>query len=58
MRRLLLGLSLMVFALSAAADEPKPNTLTPKEIADGWLMLFDGETTFGWKALQGAAAGG
>src|SRR5262249_22709923 len=27
---------------------PKPNTLTPKEAADGWLLLFDGETTFGW----------
>ena len=43
-----------LFALLAsgpafADDKPKPNTLTPKEIADGWLMLFDGETTFGWK---------
>jgi hypothetical protein len=41
------------FALAGplrAADEPaKPNTLTPQEIADGWLLLFDGETTFGWK---------
>jgi hypothetical protein len=35
---------------AAAAGEKKPNSLTPKEIADGWLMLFDGETTFGWKA--------
>jgi hypothetical protein len=34
----------------ARADEPaKPNQLTPKEIADGWISLFDGETTFGWK---------
>jgi hypothetical protein len=31
-----------------AADATKPNTLTLKEIADGWLLLFDGETTFGW----------
>jgi hypothetical protein len=23
--------------------------LTKKEVADGWIMLFDGETTFGWK---------
>lgn len=30
-------------------DKPKPNVLTPKEIADGWIRLFDGETTFGWK---------
>lgn len=34
---------------AAADDKPKPNTLTPKEAADGWLLLFDGETTFGWK---------
>jgi 3-keto-disaccharide hydrolase len=34
---------------SAAEDTSKPNTLTPKEIEEGWLLLFDGETTFGWK---------
>ena len=33
----------------AQGDKPKPNTLTPKEIADGWILLFDGETTFGWQ---------
>jgi hypothetical protein len=33
----------------SADDAPKPNTLTPKEVAEGWLLLFDGETTFGWK---------
>jgi hypothetical protein len=26
-----------------------PNTLTPKEVAEGWVLLFDGETTFGWE---------
>src|SRR6266849_1033305 len=31
-----------------AADEVKPNTLTPKEVEEGWISLFDGETTFGW----------
>ncbi|MFO0826240.1 MAG: DUF1080 domain-containing protein [Gemmataceae bacterium] len=36
------------FAEDKAQDKPKPNTLTAKEIADGWLLLFDGETTFGW----------
>src|SRR5437879_2934701 len=43
---------LMFVTLSAAGDksQPKPNTLTPKEIADGWVLLFDGETAFGWKA--------
>src|SRR5262245_15351709 len=32
-----------------AAEEAKPNALTPQDIADGWILLFDGETTFGWK---------
>jgi hypothetical protein len=38
-----------------AADEAKPNTLTPKEVEEGWILLFDGETTFGWK-IDGDAA--
>jgi hypothetical protein len=33
----------------AAQEKARPNTLTPQEIADGWLLLFDGETTFGWR---------
>ena len=48
-----LAASLLFLAAPALSDDmPKPNTLTPKEIADGWIMLFDGETTFGWKALE------
>lgn len=41
-----------LFALAIAVPchaQGKPNTLTPKEIADGWILLFDGETTFGWR---------
>ena len=46
---------LRLIAAPAFADEKaKPNTLTPKEIADGWILLFDGETTFGWK-VEGEA---
>jgi 3-keto-disaccharide hydrolase len=30
-------------------EQPKPNSLTEKEIQDGWVLLFDGETSFGWK---------
>lgn len=36
----------------AAAVEPnaaKPNTLAPTELAEGWILLFDGETLFGWE---------
>jgi hypothetical protein len=40
---------LLLAGPALADDKPKPNALTPKEIADGWLLLFDGETTFGWK---------
>jgi len=43
------ALLLLVIPLVTYADD-KPNTLTPKEIEEGWILLFDGETTFGWKA--------
>jgi hypothetical protein len=49
MHRLLVPL--LVFPLAVpccAAEDAKPNTLTPEEIAEGWILLFDGETTFGW----------
>jgi hypothetical protein len=35
-----------------AAEEAKPNTLTPKEVEEGWILLFDGETTFGWTGKE------
>lgn len=44
-------LALLAMALCAGAQT---NSLTPKEIAEGWLLLFDGETTFGW-TMEGAA---
>jgi hypothetical protein len=43
-------LSLTAVFAFAADDKPKHNTLTGKEIADGWILLFDGESTFGWRA--------
>jgi hypothetical protein len=52
MRRLFSLLLLPFLALFAsAADEGlpvQPATLTPREISEGWILLFDGETTFGW----------
>ncbi|HEV3142642.1 MAG TPA: hypothetical protein VGZ47_02040, partial [Gemmataceae bacterium] len=46
----LFGLSLFTLAPVNADDKPaKPNALTSKEVADGWILLFDSETTFGWK---------
>jgi hypothetical protein len=49
MRRCLSLLLVLAAGTVRAADSPKPNTLTPEEIAEGWISLFDGETTFGWK---------
>jgi hypothetical protein len=48
---------LFILALPVrAAEEAKPNTLTAKEIEEGWILLFDGETTFGWAGKDRDAA--
>lgn len=52
MRRPLYIFALLLIAAVpawAADGKAKPNTLTPEEIAEGWILLFDGQTTFGWK---------
>ncbi len=46
--RLIVAL-LCVSPISAQA----PNTLTAKEKADGWKLLFDGSTTTGWRSARG-----
>jgi Domain of Unknown Function (DUF1080) len=49
MRRLLAIAAILTALLAShAAEEPKLNSLTPQEISEGWLLLFDGETSFGW----------
>lgn len=60
MRRLLFLIATLAWAAVAtagAADEP--NTLTPKEKSDGWVLLFDGSTTKGWHGFnrQGVPVG-
>jgi hypothetical protein len=52
--RLALSAVLLLALAGPAAAQPKAASLTPQEVADGWLMLFDGETTFGWK-VNGSA---
>ncbi len=49
MNRLLTALLLVLGAAPAARAQATPNTLTPQEVKDGVLLLFDGKTTFGWK---------
>jgi hypothetical protein len=54
MNRILAVLVTLYLAGAARAGDPtKPNTLTPKEVAEGWILLFDGETTFGWQTGLG-----
>jgi hypothetical protein len=48
-RRLVLFVLAMSVSALQADDKLKPNTLSPKEIEEGWILLFDGETTYGWK---------
>ena len=46
MTRTLALLALCLLTSPAPAADPVP--LTPKQLADGWVKLFDGESTFGW----------
>jgi hypothetical protein len=41
-----------LFSTSLLAAEH--NSLTKDELADGWILLFDGETTYGWEATSNA----
>ncbi|MDR1202739.1 MAG: DUF1080 domain-containing protein [Tannerellaceae bacterium] len=43
----------MLLGLFSSCGENKQNTLTPEEIADGWQLLFDGQTLNGWKDYNG-----
>lgn len=57
-RSFLIVLSLVAFAaftgrVTVSAADPAPaNTLTDKEKADGWKLLFDGKTTDGWRNFK------
>ena len=49
--RLLLAIFLCCCVSSLTAAEN--NQLTPEQIRDGWISLFDGETLFGWEKVNG-----
>ena len=40
------------YALSKSDGVLLPAGLTEKDVADGWIALFDGETLFGWKETK------
>ena len=54
MRLIEIGAILVAAGLAGAQD--RPNTVTPKEVADGWKLLFDGKSLEGWEARATSAA--
>ena len=47
----LLPVVLLLFVLGSFASA-EPNQLTPAQVAEGWISLFDGETLFGWQGVN------
>lgn len=49
-----LGLALLLVSMRArvSAQDAAPNTLTAKEKAAGWTLLFDGRSLAGWRAFK------
>lgn len=49
MKNLSIILVLMALVISSCKTEVGPNQLTKEEKAEGWILLFDGEKTDGWR---------
>jgi hypothetical protein len=39
----------LLVAAAVARGQDAPNRLTPQEAAQGWILLWDGESLFGWE---------
>ena len=51
-------LALLLLLSSATVGAQAINSLSAKEKADGWQLLFDGKTLAGWHSSPGAPGGG
>jgi hypothetical protein len=49
MRTSLLAALLSLLLTAPLAGQTEQNRLTPQQVREGWILLFDGETDFGWK---------
>ena len=47
-RPVVLFFACLVCLLPRGAKSAEQNTLTPEELDQGWILLFDGESLFGW----------
>ncbi len=56
MPRLILAAAavLLIWHVARPVHAAAPNALSTEELADGWVLLFDGETEFGWKRASDA----
>src|SRR5450759_1600906 len=46
-------LSVLFLLVLTTSNSQTPNTLTSKEIKNGWVLLFDGTSTNGWTTTKG-----
>jgi len=44
----------VLFTLLPSGQAAQLNSLTAQDISEGWILLFDGETTFGWTPRNGS----
>ena len=53
-RRLLIlaAIASLLSAHCARAMADGLNALTSQELAEGWILLFDGQTSFGWRSAS------
>ncbi|WP_347839149.1 DUF1080 domain-containing protein [uncultured Draconibacterium sp.] len=51
-------ITVLVFWGCSRPQQKSVNTLSKKEISDGWQLLFDGETLSEWKMFNGGAVSG